>query len=70
MQNSTQELRILGSMNNLKPSELGLPDYPTGDVVGPCVCGSWPGGKCLRCPVIPNEAQPEQPEDSASSMQS
>ncbi len=25
------------------------PLYPQGDVVGPCVCGSWPGGKCLRC---------------------
>lgn len=24
--------------------------YPEGDVVGPCVCGSWPGGKCLKCP--------------------
>lgn len=30
-----------------------LPPYPTGDVVGPCVCGSWPGGKCLRCKVVP-----------------
>lgn len=30
-----------------------LPPYPTGEVVGPCVCGSWPGGECLRCPVIP-----------------
>lgn len=26
-----------------------LPDYPKGMVVGPCICGSWPGGKCLRC---------------------
>ena len=26
--------------------------YPEGDVVGPCVCGSWPGGKCLKCPRI------------------
>lgn len=25
------------------------PPYPTGDVVGPCVCGSWPGGPCLKC---------------------
>ena len=32
----------------------GLPAYPEGDVVGACVCGSWPGGKCLRCPVTPN----------------
>jgi hypothetical protein len=28
--------------------------YPEGDVVGPCVCGSWPGGKCLKCPRITN----------------
>ena len=28
--------------------------YPEGDVVGPCVCGSWPGGKCLKCPRIIN----------------
>lgn len=33
----------------------GLPAYPDGEVVGPCVCGSWPGGKCLRCPVTPND---------------
>ena len=25
-------------------------DYPKGEVCGPCVCGSWPGGDCLRCP--------------------
>ena len=24
--------------------------YPEGVVVGPCICGSWPGGKCLKCP--------------------
>lgn len=28
------------------------PAHPDGDVVGACVCGSWPGGKCLRCPRI------------------
>lgn len=38
------------------PAPTGQPPYPEGDVVGPCVCGSWPGGKCLRCPWIP--AQP------------
>lgn len=27
--------------------------YPVGEVVGACVCGSWPGGECLRCPRIP-----------------
>jgi hypothetical protein len=26
--------------------------YPEGNVVGPCICGSWPGGKCLKCPCI------------------
>lgn len=25
------------------------PPYPEGDVIGPCVCGSWPGGPCLQC---------------------
>ena len=35
-----------------KPETFGLPPYPKGEVVGPCVCGSWPGGKCLRCPVV------------------
>lgn len=29
------------------------PPYPEGDVSGPCVCGSWPGGPCLRCKWIP-----------------
>jgi hypothetical protein len=37
----------------LNPQDHGLPPYPTGEVVGACVCGSWPGGECLRCPVIP-----------------
>ena len=31
--------------------------YPEGDVVGPCICGSWPGGKCLKCPRITTPAQ-------------
>lgn len=35
------------------------PPYPEGDVVGPCVCGSWPGGKCLKCPWTPAPAPPE-----------
>lgn len=34
-----------------RPETFGLPPYPEGDVLGPCVCGSWPGGKCLHCPV-------------------
>ena len=28
-----------------------IPPYPEGDVPGPCICGSWPGGECLRCEV-------------------
>lgn len=28
------------------------PPYPTGIVTGPCICGSWPGGECLRCQRI------------------
>lgn len=23
--------------------------YPIGTIIGPCICGSWPGGRCLRC---------------------
>lgn len=42
-----------GTVAKLKPEDHGLPPYPTGDIVGPCVCGSWPGGPCLRCPVVP-----------------
>ena len=30
--------------------------YPAGDVTGPCVCGSWPGGECLRCDVTDGAA--------------
>lgn len=26
--------------------------YPVGNVAGACICGSWPGGECLRCPRI------------------
>lgn len=33
------------------PALFDLPSYPAGLVVGPCVCGSWPGGECLQCPV-------------------
>jgi len=33
------------------------PPYPTGIVDGPCVCGSWPGGECFKCPWQP--AAPE-----------
>ena len=30
------------------------------DVVGPCVCGSWPGGKCLKCPWV-EQAEKRKP---------
>jgi hypothetical protein len=40
------------SVTTRSPESCGLPPYPIGEVVGPCVCGSWPGGECLRCPVI------------------
>jgi len=33
--------------------------YPDSYVVGPCICGSWPGGKCLKCPRIPPQPQRE-----------
>lgn len=33
------------------PPNFGLPEYPAGIVVGPCVCGSWPSGECLHCAV-------------------
>jgi hypothetical protein len=26
-------------------------DYPSGNVIGPCICGGWPGGPCLHCPL-------------------
>lgn len=27
-------------------------EYPKEDVVANCICGSWPGGKCLKCERI------------------
>lgn len=31
-----------------------VPDYPEGEVKGPCICGGWPGGECLKCaPLSP-----------------
>ncbi len=47
------------------PELFGLPPYPHGVVVGPCVCGSWPGGDCFKCPVIPGAAPVASPEPSA-----
>ena len=40
--------------------------YPEGDVVGPCICGSWPGGKCLKCPrITPPQRKPLTDEECA-----
>lgn len=53
-----------------------VPDYPEDRVVGPCICGSWPGGKCLRCPVEndPNppamlSTAPPHPEQSGENAE-
>ena len=35
--------------------------YPEGIVVGPCICGSWPGGKCLKCPRTATPQQQAEP---------
>lgn len=37
------------------------PAYPEGEVVGACVCGSWPGGRCFKCPWVP-AAHVQEPE--------
>ena len=42
----------MGMPPQLTPFYYGLPPYPDGVIVGPCVCGSWPGGKCLKCNVV------------------
>ena len=42
----------MGMPTPLNPKDYGLPPYPDGEVVGPCVCGSWPGGKCFKCKVV------------------
>jgi hypothetical protein len=41
----------------VKPAQQEPVAYPEGDIVGPCICGSWPGGKCLKCPRITAPAQ-------------
>jgi hypothetical protein len=41
------------------PPNFGLPEYPIGEVVGPCVCGSWPGGECFKCPLVPCSTENE-----------
>ena len=34
-----RELKNLRALCRLKPEDFGLPPYPEGDVIGPCVCG-------------------------------
>ena len=44
---------ILEAVVGVAETKFSHPSYPTGEVVGPCVCGSWPGGECLQCPKVP-----------------
>jgi len=44
--------KVVRQQAKKRPEDYGLPPYPSGVVVGPCVCGSWPGGECLRCEVL------------------
>jgi hypothetical protein len=49
-------------MSLLAKQEQGEPvAYPEGDVVGACICGSWPGGKCLKCPRITTPQPAQKP---------
>lgn len=51
----TKELRARAQALSARVAELegalanSQPAYPKGNVAGPCVCGSWPGGPCLKC---------------------
>jgi hypothetical protein len=45
-------LQAADELERLQQLEQEPVAYPEGDVVGPCICGSWPGGKCLKCPRI------------------
>jgi hypothetical protein len=45
-------LQAADELERLQQAEQEPVPYPEGDVVGPCICGSWPGGKCLKCPRI------------------
>jgi len=49
------------------PAAPGQPPYPEGNVIGPCVCGSWPGGPCLRCKWIPAPPAPPAAQDQMAS---
>jgi len=50
---ATVDSAVDASMAQAVQSDKVWPAYPEGDVIGPCVCGSWPGGKCLQCPKQP-----------------
>jgi len=41
----------IAMMKSEQAEKQKLVAYPNGVVVGPCICGSWPGGKCSKCPV-------------------
>jgi hypothetical protein len=59
--NVKQVIHLYDEPPAAQPSPVQEPvAYPEGDVVGPCVCGSWPGGKCLKCPRITPPAAPVQ----------
>jgi len=62
LSNEVDQLRAaLGLIASLERKPADEPvAYPEGDVVGPCICGSWPGGKCLKCPRITPPAAPVQ----------
>ncbi|CAH1678326.1 hypothetical protein [Chelatococcus sp.] len=40
-----------------------VPNYPDSPVIGPCLCGSWPGGRCLKCQTTTNPPYKENPDD-------
>lgn len=49
------------NLNDVEPDRLQADEkvvYPEGDVVGPCICGSWPGGKCCKCPKADEKEEP------------
>lgn len=45
----TELIGMSGAVEAYEAMLAAADPYPTGEVVGPCVCGSWPGGECLRC---------------------
>jgi len=43
------EVDIIGNQIYVKYTRQ---EYPSGEITGPCICGSWPGGVCLKCPKL------------------